>query len=150
RQRAKEDDESILACEHTDEAANRAAFDRSARLLADWESKDPLVREKALERLGREMAGVHDVPAATLIVKDMPPEERGYYDDAEFMTAINRRELEQADPTKALETYLHEYRHAEQAQELQKSHNFAVNEVDVNRAHAIEANSGDAYIQPET
>ena len=148
RRRLMEYREDPQNCEHMDDAqAEAAAVDRSARIMDHWETKDPLVREKLLERVGREMMTVHEAPPAPLNSKEMAPNELGAHIDRDFQTDFNKSQLREDDPKDALETYLHEYRHVEQHYEIQKSHGFGRESVDPERASALEYNR-DHYIEP--
>jgi hypothetical protein len=150
RRRVMEFKEEILACEHAGDIRIADALDRSARALEQWEtSKDPKVREKLLEQVGREMMTIHEAPPAPINSKEMLPYKLGGYIDEDFQTNLNKALLERDDPRDALETYLHEYRHAEQSYEVQKSHGFAARGVDLERATAVESSSGDRYIRPD-
>jgi hypothetical protein len=139
RRRVLEYDESVLDCEHAENSAAEAvAVDRSARIMERWEeTKDPLVREKLLDRVGREMMNVHEAPPAPLYPKQMADNELGAYNDRDFRTDMNERQLEQDDPRDALETYLHEYRHVEQNYEAQKAQAALAHSVDPERAAAV-------------
>jgi len=142
RRRVLEYNESLLDCEHTDNlAAEAAAVDRSARIMDGWDqTKDPVFREKLLDNVGREMMHVHEAPPAPIYRKDMPDNVLGAYNDRDFSTDINERQLKQDDPRDALETYLHEYRHIEQNYEAQKSRGAFYHDVNPERAAAVEYN----------
>ena len=142
RRRVQEFDASLLDCEHTgNTAAENTAVDRSVGIMDQWErDQDPAARRKMLEGVGREMMDVHEAPPAPTVARDMPPTDRGAYHDLEFSTDLNRKQLEQDDPKGALETYLHEYRHAEQHYEIQKSQMALAHETDADRAAAMEYN----------
>jgi hypothetical protein len=139
RRRVLEYNESLLDCEHTDTlAAEAAAVDRSARIMDGWDqTKDPVLREKLLDNVGREMMHVHEAPPAPIYRKDMPDNVLGAYNDRDFSTDINERQLKQDDPTDALETYLHEYRHIEQNYEAQKARGAFYHDVNPERAAAV-------------
>src|ERR1039458_4038949 len=96
RRRVLEYDEPVLDCEHAeDSAAEAVVVDRSARIMERWEeAKDPLVREKLLDGVGREMMNVHEVPPAPLYPKQMADNELGAYTDRDFRTDMHERELE--------------------------------------------------------
>jgi hypothetical protein len=139
RRRVLEYDESLLDCEHADNSAAEAvALDRSARTMEGWDqTKDPVLREKLLDSVGREMMHVHEAPPAPIYQKDMPNNELGAYSDRNFETNMNDRLLRNDDPTDALETYLHEYRHIEQNYEAQKSRGTFYHDVNPERAAAV-------------
>jgi hypothetical protein len=147
RRRVLEYNDSLLSCEHAEaSAAEAVAVDRSARIMEQWEeTKDPLVREKLLDRVGREMMNVHEAPPAPLYVRHMADNELGAYTDNDFLTDMNERQLKQDDPRDALETYLHEYRHVEQNYEVQKSHGALAHSVDGERAAAVGYNLEPAH-----
>ena len=151
RRRVLEYDEPVLDCEHAeDSAAEAVVVDRSARIMERWEeAKDPLVREKLLDGVGREMMTVHEAPPAPLHSRQMADGELGAHNDGDFRTDINERQLEQEDPRSALETYLHEYRHVEQNYEAQKAQGALANTADGERAAAVGYNLQPAhYIDP--
>ena len=148
RHRARQFDPSVTECEHDDPKAEAAAVADSARLLDRWEQSNPLTRKYLLDGVGREMMTAHEAPPPELQAKEMPPEQLGRYLDDDFRIEINQDLLKQDDPKDGLDTYLHEYRHAEQAYEVQKSHGPMFNDVDLQRAAAIQANEKD-YITPE-
>ena len=147
RRRVLEYNESLLDCEHTDNlAAEAAAVDRSARIMDGWDqTKDPVLREKLLDNVGREMMHVHEAPPAPIYRKDMPDNVLGAYNDRDFTTDINERQLKQDDPRDALETYLHEYRHIEQNYEAQKARGALSHSVDPERAEAVGYNLEPAH-----
>lgn len=149
RRRVMEFKENVLNCEHSmDAQVEEAAVDRSARLMERWEeTKDPVARKYLLEGVGREMMAIHEAPPGPLQPKEMAPNELGAYTDEGFRTDLNEGQLREDDPRDALKTYLHEYRHAEQHYEVQKSHGFAWQSVDPERSSAVEYNQ-DHYIEP--
>jgi len=74
----------------------------------------------------------------------------GQYIDEDWRTEIKEKDLKDPDPRGALETYLHEYRHAEQYYEVQKSHGPLAHEVDVDRAGKLEPGlPRENYVPPE-
>ncbi len=152
RRRILERREDLLNCEHVGEATGEAtAIDRSARLMDQWETtKDSVARRQLLEGVGREMMAVHEAPPGPIHLKEMPRNELGAYVDDDFRTDVNEWQLKQDNPRDALETYLHEYRHAEQHYEVQKSHGVAGPSVNRERASAVEHNlDKNNYISPE-
>jgi len=90
----------------------------------------------------------HEAPPPELQAKEMLPGQLGKYVDNEFRIEINQDLLKQDDPKDGLETYLHEFRHAEQAYEVQKANSVMWRDVDLQRANAVKANSGEHYIPP--
>lgn len=140
------DDE--LDCEHTSAAqAEQAAVDHSARLMEQWDESDPVKNRYLLERVGREMMDVHEAPPPPVYPKEMPPNELGGHIDEDFRIDMNERLLQEDNPADALSTYLHEYRHAEQHYEVQKSHGVGRQSVDAERSADLEYNQ-DNYIHP--
>lgn len=149
RHRARQSDSSLTHCEHDDAKAEASAVADSARLLNRWERSDPLTRKYLLDGVGREMMTAHEAPPPELQAKEMPPEQLGKYVDDDFRIEINQELLKLDDPKDGLDTYLHEFWHAEQAYEVQRSHGPMFNDVDLQRASALEANQGERYINPE-
>jgi hypothetical protein len=147
RHRVLEYSESLLDCEHAENlAAEATAVDRSARIMEGWEqTQDSVLRNKLLDRVGREMMKVHEAPPAPLYPKQMADNELGAYTDHDFRMNINDRQLKQDNPRDALETYLHEYRHIEQNYEAQKSRGAMAHSVDRERAAAVEYNLEPAH-----
>lgn len=138
----------LMRCQHR--SNSDAAFsEHSASLVDRWEESSPLVREKLLDRVGALASESHEVPPPMLLPKELPPGVRGAYIDDTHTTELNRELLASPEPDAALQTYLHEYRHAEQAYELQKSHGALAHQVDAARAEAIENSSGENYISPD-
>jgi len=138
-----EDQDNLLTCEHSGDAQREAAVDRSAQIMEQWEkTKDPGVRSVLLEKVGREMMDVHEAPAPPIHVKELGPGVLGKYYDREFRMELEKSQLEQDNPKDALETYLHEYRHAEQSYEVQKSHGVGLASVNTERAAAMEQGDG--------
>lgn len=148
RRRVMEFDGSLVGCEHQDSAREDAAIAESANIVDGWEKADPLTREHMLDRVGREMMAVHESPPPELQTVTMEPNERGRYIDEDFRIEVNEKFVENPDPTDGLTTYLHEFRHAEQAYEVQKSHGPMAGDVNPQRAAELEANQGDGYIDP--
>jgi hypothetical protein len=148
RLRIREDQAQSVQCEHSASDREAYAIERSARLIDEWEVSKPLVREKILERVGREMMDVHEAPPPPIHSKEMKPGALGANRDGEFIIDMNSDLFEQPNPKDALETYLHEYRHAEQRYEVLKSHGALRHSVDIDRAMALEE-SFDKYIKPE-
>lgn len=145
QRRLTEFKEGTLKCEHADsEVVEAAAIDRSARIIERWEeTSDPATRKYMLERVGREMMVIHEAPPAPIHEKAMPRDHLGAYVDADFRTDVNSWQLERDNPKDALETYLHEYRHAEQHYEVQKSHGIGSGTVDLERSLAVEHSLND-------
>jgi hypothetical protein len=141
-------DPRLTECEHQDAERLQAAESASAKIIDQWDrTADPRVRERLLNDVGREMMKVHEAPPPELHPKEMRPGELGAYSDDDFRIDANRELLQKDDPTDGLETYLHEYRHAEQAYEVQKSHGPMRPSVNTERAAALEVNQSD-YISP--
>jgi hypothetical protein len=152
RQRVLEYRQKTLNCEHFDNTeAEASAIDRSAQIIGKWESTDdPVGRQRLLEGVGREMMLVHEAPPGPISARQMPQNELGAYSDDEFRTDVNESQLKNDNPRDALETYLHEYRHAEQNYEVVKSHGVGWHSVDSQRAMAVEYNlDREHYIRPE-
>lgn len=131
-----------------DEHSRRdAAIARCAEILKDWDRADPLTREKLLNAVGREMMAIYEAPAPDLLTQAMRPGYRGAYAEEDFTMTVNR-DLLDGDIKDALHTYLHEYRHSEQAYEIQKSYTPLRSTENTLRASALEANEK-TYIDPE-
>lgn len=127
-------------CEHAGkDAAEAEAVDRSAEVMERWEQANPTERPYILERVGREMMKVHEAPNPPASPKEFEdPRTLGQYLDEDWRIEIKGRDLKEPGPRAALETYLHEYRHAEQYYEVQKSHGSLAHEVDADRAEKFE------------
>jgi hypothetical protein len=129
-----------IDCEHA-EANSTAAVNESARSIDRWDkTSDPLERHYLLDQVGRQMMTVHEAPPPELHEKEMPPELHGQYVDKDFRMEINSELLKRDDPQDALDTYLHEYRHAEQAYEVQASHGSLSHRVNPDRTSDLEFN----------
>jgi hypothetical protein len=139
RRRVTEFDARLTECEHTG-VDDSAAMVASAKAIERWEEA-PAEREWILRHVGGEMMTVHEAPPPELQVKEMPAELRGEYNDEDFRIDENARLVGQSDPHDALETYLHEYRHAEQAYEVQASHGALAHRVDAVRSAEVEFNT---------
>jgi hypothetical protein len=148
RHRGLETDQDPKSCGHHDAGREAAAEANSASVLERWEHADPATRTYLLDRVGREMMTVHEAPPPELEPKELAPELRGQYVDEAFRIDINRDLLKKADPKDGLETYLHEYRHAEQAYEVAKSRGSMAHDVNASRASLLAANDRH-YIVPE-
>jgi len=149
QRRSKEFDASLTECEHHDIDRDKSAAAATARIIDQWDkTSDPRVRERLLDDVGHEMMKVHEAPPPELHPKEMVREQLGAYIDQDFRTEINRDLLKQDDPTDGLDAYLHEYRHAEQAYEVQKSHGPMARAGNTERATALEFNETH-YISPE-
>jgi hypothetical protein len=150
RRRLTDDQNKALNCEHSGDVQGEVnAVDRSAEIMEQWETTtNPSVRRVLLESVGREMMNVHEAPPPPVNAREMASNELGAYDDENFRIELNRSLLERNDPKAALETYLHEYRHVEQAYEVQKSHGVGRSSVDTERAAALEHNQAE-YISPK-
>jgi len=151
RRRVLESEDDLLHCEHAgNKQAEATAVDHSARLVERWETtQDPVERKYLLERVGREMMTVHEAPPAPVIAREMPRNELGAHNNADFTTDMNDWQLKQDDPRVALETYLHEYRHVEQHYEVLKSHGSSGHLVEPERSMAM-AHNLDDYIRSES
>lgn len=78
-----------------------------------WEKLSPQERHHLLVEVHREVAKVYHFPEAKVeIANDLPQGVNGLH--KEGLIQINHRLIEKEDPTKALETLLHESRHAYQ------------------------------------
>lgn len=127
---------------HQDEA-----IAKSAEILRGWDRADPLTREKQLNAVGREMMTVHEAPPPDLLTQPMEPGYRGSYVDEDFAMRMNQ-DLPKGELTDALHTYLHEYRHSEQAYEIQKAHTPMWSPENAPRVSALESNQKQ-YADPE-
>jgi hypothetical protein len=131
RRRVLEYTEDLLNCEHTGDAqANADAIKNSAPIINEWEtvSDQPDKVEKRIDMLGHvgeQMESVHGAPVEPIVAADLGPDEFGNHDHSHI--EINNRLLEKNDPGDALETYLHEYRHAEQEYEARNAREEWVN-----------------------
>jgi len=149
RRRLMEYRQEALACEHSGQTeAEASAVDRSAHLMEQWESEQPITREKILDRVGGEMMTVHEAPPPPIFSKELPSDLLGAHQDLEFKMDLNSDLLKESDPREALQTYLHEYRHAEQFYEAQKSHGIGHESVDPERVLALEDNQKHYIEQP--
>jgi hypothetical protein len=140
----------MLKCEHTgDPQASADAIENSARIIQDWEGirdePDKVERRiQMLDQVGHEMEGVHGaLPERINATKMNHPDLFGQYHDGQI--DINDWQLKMDDPAFALDTFLHEYRHAEQDYEVR---NAGADWVNGDRESAIAYNS-DHYIDWE-
>ena len=133
----------LLNCEHAGNLEKESvAIDRSARIMERWEqTEDPVARRYMLERVGREMLNVHEAAPPPVSLMEMPRGVLGQHVDADFRIDMDEKQMkDETDPHKALVTYLHEYRHAEQHEEVQKSKGALAHFTDPERSSAVEYN----------
>lgn len=94
-----------------------------------WRELTPQRRTVALQHAGRALRDAYDCPDPPLLPSDFPEYRDGktllgfYQDgatrenlDSDYVIRMNEKLLQHDDPSKALETYSHEFRHAYQAE----------------------------------
>jgi hypothetical protein len=112
-------------------------FRESARLMAAWEKLDPAARRYTLDRVGRAMCVEYGAGPVDLVDKKLPENLHGQYDPKTGQIEINEALLSRADPRQALETYLHEFRHAVQDAEVTAYKGPQWHSVDAARVHEL-------------
>lgn len=80
----------------------------------EWERLSLKEREQVLVQIHREMAKTYHFPEAKVEIAHMPARVKGMFSKDDNLIEINRSLLEKKDPTEAIETMLHESRHAYQ------------------------------------
>ena len=124
-------------------------IERCSEAISGWERADELTRSYELEAVGRELGRTFEAPAPPVSIERFEdPRLLGRYDDETFRLELNEQLLEEPEPDEALDTYLHEYRHAAQAYEVQKSHGVLSHEVDAQEAAEMERALAE-YVSPE-
>ena len=124
------------------------ALEASAEELRQWESSDAVERRYELERVGHHFQETHEAPAPPIYPEQFDdPRLMGKYVDEDFRIEMREDLFGQEDPRNALETYLHEYRHAAQYYDVERSQGALAHEVDRDRTAAIE-DSLDRYVSP--
>lgn len=138
-----------LECEHFDDKAAEDEFvNRAARLLVGWKDRNADERRFAMQRIGSELMKVHGAPPEPIFEQRFKdPRVLGEHDHPEWIR-INERVFEEDNPRLALSTYLHEYRHHEQSEEVEKSRSVLWHEVDQERAREAQRGLSD-YIRHE-
>jgi hypothetical protein len=123
--------------------------ERMAGDLDRWEGAGPVEREYELDAVGNHLMERYEAPAPPVLGEHFEdPRLLGEYDDADFRIEVNERLLESPDPREALETYLHEYRHAQQAYEVERSNSPLARDAERREAAEWEAEM-DHYTPPE-
>lgn len=126
----------------------RHGLRRDGDFALRWKEADPLERKYMLDGVGRELMLENDAPAPPLYTERFDdPRLMGQYRDEDFRIEIKEDLLEQSDPHDAVDTYLHEYRHAWQDYEVQKSRGGFAPESELARDRALEQ-SLDSYVDP--
>lgn len=131
------------------EQQEQEALEASAEELRQWENTDAVERRYELERVGQHFQEAFDAPAPPIYPENFEdPRLMGKYVDEDFRMEMQEQLLEQKDPRDALDTYLHEYRHAAQHYDVERSHGALAHEVDLDRTTEIEG-SLDQYVSPD-
>lgn len=125
------------------DSAEHGAERESAQLLRRWETAEPSERLWQLDRVGRAMTRDGGPPAPGILTYEGDPSSRGRY-DGEFIR-LNADALADSDPRRALEAYLHEYRHAEQEQTEQMDRGALRETGDPQRAALVRSSSGEHH-----
>lgn len=113
-----------------------------------WPEADPAERQHLLDPIGESLTRAFEAPAPPVSPERFDnPGLLGRYDDEHFRIEMNDRLFEAPDPSRALDTYLHEYRHAAQSYEIAKSQGALAHEVNVGEALAFERNRSE-YVDP--
>jgi len=105
--------------------------------MADWEKLNPTARRYTLDRVGRTMCAEYGAGPVDLVDKKLPENLRGQYDSKTGQIEINEALLRHPDPRQALETYLHEFRHAVQDAEVTTYKGPQWRSVDAGRVHEL-------------
>jgi hypothetical protein len=123
---------------------------QSAEILRDpWPEADPAERRYLLSAVGDALLNSFEAPAPPIFAKGFEDTNLfGRYDDDHFRIEMNANLFESSDPAEALDTYLHEYRHAMQSYEVTKSHGALAHEADSQQALRFERNQRE-YVSPE-
>jgi hypothetical protein len=94
----------------------------------NWSQFDVFRRRLVLDSAGRELMHVYGTPGPPLLLEELPDkQERGNYSDDYYRTHINRTaelqsgELLGDNAQEALKTYIHEWRHSYQHQQVDMS-----------------------------
>lgn len=127
---------------------DRQALGRDSDFALRWREADPVTRRYMLDGLGRDLILEHEAPAPPVFAESFEDQRLlGQYCDEDFRIDLNERLLENSNPHEALDVYLHEYRHAWQHYEVEKSHGALAHETDLPTVRAMEE-SLDNYVDP--
>ena len=127
---------------------DRRATRRGGDFEERWGAADPNERKYMLEDAGRRLMDEYEAPPPPIYPERFDDDRlMGQYRDEDFRIDMNEDLLENSDPHGAVDTYLHEYRHAWQNYEVQKSHGAMARETDQAEARAMES-SLDEYVDP--
>ena len=91
----------------------------------EWEKLSPKEREEVIKRVHREIARAYHFPEAKVSAVDLPPKTYGSTSRRGDRIYINRSLLERKDPREAVDTILHESRHAYQFYAIQHAWKFS-------------------------
>jgi hypothetical protein len=101
-----------------------------------------------LEDAGRRLMDEYEAPPPPIYPERFADDRlMGQYSDENFRIDLNEHSLENNDPHDAVDTYLHEYRHAWQNYEVQKSHGALAHETDQAEVRAMESSLHE-YVDP--
>jgi hypothetical protein len=127
---------------------DRRATRRGGDFEERWRGADPNERKYMLEDAGRRLMDEYEAPPPPIYPERFDDDRlMGQYRDEDFRIDMNEDLLENSDPHGAVDTYLHEYRHAWQNYEVQKSHGAMAGENDQAEVRAMES-SLDEYVDP--
>jgi hypothetical protein len=127
---------------------DRKAARRCGDFEERWRDADPNERRYMLENAGRRLMDEYEAPPPPIYSEQFDNDRlMGQYRDEDFRIDLNEHSLENSDPHDAVDTYLHEYRHAWQNYEVQKSHGALAHETDQAEVRAMES-SLDEYVDP--
>lgn len=130
------------------EGTEHGAERESADVLRRWETAEPSERLWQLDRVGRAMTRHGGPPAPGILTYEGDPSSRGQY-NGEFIR-LNADALADSDPRRALEAYLHEYRHVEQEQTEQMDRGSLRDIGDPERAALIRGSPEERYHEAPT
>ena len=90
----------------------------------NWRELDSHGRIAVMNDVGREVGRIYDQPTPPLYAEQLPVEQRGDYVDEDYRIRMNSEGISPGDgflsddPRVALETYLHEFRHSYQYEQM--------------------------------
>jgi hypothetical protein len=127
---------------------DRNSVRRSSEFEECWKEADPIERKYMLEEAGRRLMDEYEAPQPPIHLERFDDRRLlGQYHDEDFRIDLNERLLESNDAHRAVDAYLHEYRHAWQNYEVQKAHGGLGQEATGPEIRAMES-SLDGYIDP--
>ena len=83
-----------------------------------WREMDEAGRRWTLEEVGRKLSRIYRCPKPPLLTENGEGKEMGSYEEENWMIKADKEILLSDDPRKALKTYLHEFRHSYQIEQI--------------------------------